>query len=420
MRIIARGLRPGRAVITAALSLALPLAPAAWADEEAAVPAVLQRLALSPGLPGADEHPPARPADVGAPPLPELDEDEAEEPVADAPDADTGDASQHEPEITPEAASAVLANEQLLLLAQTDLPAVGPLSIGTPDAGLLVNPAPFPEGPLWTIRDPSEAWATQETIDFLVAAIREVERRFPGSPRVVIGDISRPDGGRLNRHKSHQAGRDVDIGFYYERGELENFRAARARDLDVPRTWALVRALIEQTDVDRIFVDRSLIRVFYAHALEIGEDAAWLDDVFGRGERKGIIQHEKRHKDHLHVRFFNPVAQERGRVVYRVLVEAGALPPPTVRHRVRSGETLGSLARRYGTSASAIRAANGLRSSFLRAGRSYVIPIRRVPQDAGPIVVPPRRRPPSQSIATDVPQPPPAGDASALGDGGSR
>jgi penicillin-insensitive murein endopeptidase len=78
-----------------------------------------------------------------------------------------------------------------------------------------------------------------------------------------------------------------------------------------------------------------------------------------------------------------------------VLVEAGIAPPPTVKHRVRSGETLGALARRYGTSVSAIKAANGLRSSFLRAGRSYTIPIRRVPRDDGPILVPPRRLPPS-------------------------
>ena len=248
---------------------------------------------------------------------------------------------------------------------------------------------PFSPGPFWTVRDPSEAWATDETIDFVVTAIEAVEARYPGSPRLVIGDLSNPKGGRLNRHRSHQTGRDADVGFYYQRGEVGSFLAARKKDLDLPRTWALVRALVTETDVERIFVDRSLIAVLYQHALAEGEDRAWLNDIFGRTSEKGIIQHERRHKDHLHVRFYNPRAQEHGRIVYPVLVETGAAPPPMVKHRVRRGETLGSLARRYGTSVSAIRAANGLRSSRLRAGRSYTIPIRRTPPDSGPVVVPP-------------------------------
>jgi murein endopeptidase len=290
----------------------------------------------------------------------------------------------------------------LLAFARDDTSALGPLSIGTPDAGLLVNPLPMPEGPLWTIRNPAEAFATAETIAFIRAAIGAVEARYPGSPRLVIGDLSRPDGGRLNRHRSHQVGRDADLGLYYWSGGQADFALARQRDLDLPRTWALVRALLTETDVERIFLDRSMLRVLYAHALESGEDRAWLDDVFGRlGEdRKGILQHERRHKNHLHVRFYNREAQENGRLVYPVLVRRGALPPPAIKHRVRRGETLGHLARRYGTSAAAIRAANGLRGSRLRAGRGYLIPLRRVPE-LGPVAVPARRLPPSlQALAT--------------------
>jgi len=312
---------------------------------------------------------------------------------------------------TPEAA------EALLVTAQVDPAALGPLSIGTPDSGLLLNPLPLSPGPFWTVRDPSEAWATQETIDSIVTAIEAVEGRYPGSPRLVIGDLSNPKGGRLNRHRSHQAGRDADIGFYFRRGEADSFLAARKRDLDLPRTWALVRALVTETDVERIFVDRSLIAVLYQHALAEGEDRSWLNDIFGRTSEKGIIQHERRHKDHLHVRFYNPRAQERGRIVYPVLVETGAAPPPMVKHRVRPGETLGSLARRYGTSVNAIRAANGLRSSRLRAGRSYTIPIRRVPPDSGPFIVPPRRLPPemtARAVAT-VPTGAGADDAPVAG-----
>lgn len=361
---------------------------------------------------GPDAPPfPSPVADVPATVLPVAELPVPELPPIDQLPLDLPDADVPAPGARPEPAGAAaetdgdLDPEALLVTAQSDPTALGPLSIGTPDAGLLVNPVPFPEGDLWTVRDPREAWGTEETIDFIVAAIEAVEARHPGSPRVVIGDLSNPSGGRLNRHKSHQAGRDADIGFYYRRGETGSFLAARKKDLDLSRTWAFVRALVTETDVDRIFVDRSLISVLHAHAVAEGEDRGWLADVFGRDGGKGIIQHERRHKDHFHVRFFNPRAQERGRVAYPVLVETGVAPPPMVKHRVRPGETLGSLARRYGTSISAIRAANGLRSSRLRAGRSYTIPIRRTPPETGPVVVPPRRLPPDMLARATDPEP---------------
>jgi penicillin-insensitive murein endopeptidase len=292
----------------------------------------------------------------------------------------------------------------LRLIAERDPRLLGPLSIGTPDSGLLLNPVPFPEGSFWKLREPEDSWATDETIGFVVTAIEAVEARFPGSPRLVIGDISNHRGGRLDKHRSHQTGRDADIGFYYRAGEAETFRAARAKDLDAARTWTLVRALVTETDVERIFIDRSLMRALYDQALAEGDDPDWLADIFGRTAEKGIIQHEKRHKDHLHVRFYNARAQEHGRITYPVLVETGAAPPPNVRHRCRSGETLGSIARRYGTSVRAIQAANGMRGTRLRAGRSYTIPIRRAPVDSGPVVIPPRRLPPqlsARSFTTD-------------------
>ena len=338
--------------------------------------------------------------------LPVLGADNPGTPPVAPPDVETASAPR---KAAPEGSAGLEAipreTEELLVEAQRDPGALGPLSIGTPDAGLLLNPVPFPEGSFWTVRDPGESWGTDETISYVVTAIESVEARYPGSPRLVIGDLSNPKGGRLNRHRSHQAGRDADIGFYYRRGEVDTFVAARRKDLDLPRTWALVRALLTETDVDRIFVDRSVMSVLYAQALEEGEDRGWLDDVFGRSADKGVIQHVRRHKDHLHVRFYSPRAQEQGRIVYSVLVETGAAPPPTVKHRVRPGETLGGLARRYGTSASAIRAANGIRGTRLRAGRSYTIPIRRLPPDEGPVVVPPRRVPPEPLTTASAAEP---------------
>lgn len=291
------------------------------------------------------------------------------------------------------------------------------LSIGSPDAGLLVNPVAMPEGAFWTIRNPAETYGTTETIGYLQRAIETVQLQFPDSPRLVIGDISRADGGRLNRHKSHQSGRDVDLGLYYRGGEARDFRSADARSLDVERTWALIKALVTETDVERIFLDRSLQRLLEAHARELGEDR-WFAGLAGRARagRDAILQHERRHKDHLHVRFYNPLAQECARRNHRELVAQGLLPPPTVRHRVRSGESLSTVARRYGVSVTSIRKANGMRSNFLRAGQSLQIPTRRVTVEDHAVVVPPRLLPPGA-------EPPPSAQVhgtGGFGAGGGR
>lgn len=50
--------------------------------------------------------------------------------------------------------------------------------------------------------------------------------------------------------------------------------------------------------------------------------------------------------------------------------------PEVVTHRVRSGETLGSIARKYGSTVADIRKANGMRNNILRVGQRLRVPVR--------------------------------------------
>lgn len=277
---------------------------------------------------------------------------------------------------------------------------LGSLSLGTPDSAVVINSVSLPADPRWEFLPRAECWATAETVEAVRAVVAKVHEAFPATPPIVIGDIGDPDGGRLKRHASHQAGRDVDFGFFHKTGTASGFPVGTAATLDLPRNWALVRAILTCTDVEVIFLDTGIQKLLYGYAAAIGEDKAWLDRVFRyrKGSSSAVIRYARGHRTHYHVRFYNPVAQELGRRVYPMLVQAKKIKPPvfTVRHVVRDGETLGHLARRYGTSVRAIQQANGLSSSMIRAGRSYRIPLKGVSAPpVKPLIVPSRLLPPS-------------------------
>jgi len=66
------------------------------------------------------------------------------------------------------------------------------------------------------------------------------------------------------------------------------------------------------------------------------------------------------------------LASEAG--TQRLAAAAAAEPPPDVRHRVRSGESLSGIARQHGVSIESLRARNGLRGSVIHPGETLMIP----------------------------------------------
>ncbi|HEY3499085.1 MAG TPA: penicillin-insensitive murein endopeptidase [Polyangiaceae bacterium] len=281
-----------------------------------------------------------------------------------------------------------------------DLPSLGSMSLGSPSAGLLINGRQAEKSTLYEPVSPGSAWATEETLAYLDAALRRVHAENPGTLALSLGDISAQSGGPIAPHVSHQSGRDVDIGYFYK-NDTRWYRRGTAQNLDIPRNWAFVRALVTETDVELILIDNSIQALLREHALASGEDPAWVDGIFrGRGGERPLIRHARGHATHIHVRFYNPLAQETARRSYSALVARGVVPPVQsfVQHKAKKGDTLGKLSKRYGVSVVAIKRANRLKSSLIREKRTYLIPIARPRPAPEPrrLAFPPRRLPPER------------------------
>src|SRR5262249_13261294 len=152
-----------------------------------------------------------------------------------------------------------------------DLASLGPASVGRPGAGALVNGVQMLASPRWRLQDPAHAFGTQETVDALTRIIDRVNERFPaGTDPPTIGHLAGPRGGPLSPPVSHQAGRDADVGYYY-RGGPRAFVRATDDNLDMPRTWALVKAAVKETTIEMILIDHSIQRMLATYALANGE-----------------------------------------------------------------------------------------------------------------------------------------------------
>jgi len=297
-----------------------------------------------------------------------------------------------------------------------DLRSLGSMSVGSPNAGALLNGVQAAASPFYEPVSPSGAWGTQETLDYLTAALGKVHEQFPDTPPLQLGDISGRSGGHSPPHLSHQSGRDVDIAYFYNNGARWYARGT-AQNLDLPRNWAFVRALLTETDVDLILIDHSIQLLLEDYAQKHGEDPAWLSGVFRGvpGKLRPIIRHAPGHATHIHIRFFNPVAQETARRCHAQLLAAKLIHAPQsyITHRVKKNETLGMIARKYGVPVPRLRAANGLKSSVIRAKSELRVPVAaRGPAPAGPRLRLPDRRlpPPVRTTAADeanAAQPPP-------------
>jgi penicillin-insensitive murein DD-endopeptidase len=155
------------------------------------------------------------------------------------------------------------------------------------------------------------AYAHPALVLMLDRSARQVSQTARGSV-MLVGDLSRRDGGPLPGHTSHQSGRDADVGFYVKDAkgrplELNEFvtfaPTGQARDgreiyFDDWRNWLLVQAWVKDSraGLSHIFVATWLRRRLLDYAehqarfrkyvpqatllLKQPEDAAAHDDHF--------------------------------------------------------------------------------------------------------------------------------------------
>ena len=181
-------------------------------------------------------------------------------------------------------------------------------SIGRADRGSLVNGIAVPPHPGFVVRQRTRAYMTQDAADQLLHAFDVLHDNDEDAPRVEIRDASRPHGGPLDQHRSHQSGRDVDIGYFLTRcGNTCAHRRLHPRDLDAARQWRLIETWLREGAVEYIFIDHALQEPLYEAAREAGASRAQLQAWFqwprAADVRFGTIRHVPRHADHMHVRF---------------------------------------------------------------------------------------------------------------------
>lgn len=199
-----------------------------------------------------------------------------------------------------------IGDELTLIVDRGVLPEFAPRNEdrGTLKVGVQLEP-----GKGYFIKRPHLAYGTTTCVKAIKSVLSSYRQRAKGGPQVHVGDISARGGGPLKGHKSHQKGIDVDVGLVLKGADADEvrFRTGNEGNLDVPRTWALLKAFVDHPDVRAIFLDYRLQKLLYEHARKQKVSEAKLDELFqyprGKGRAFGIIRHWKGHKDHFHVRF---------------------------------------------------------------------------------------------------------------------
>jgi murein endopeptidase len=163
---------------------------------------------------------------------------------------------------------------------------------------------------LYRIWFPERAWARPEAVEVISRAAEEMAWLAPHADPLVIGDISKQGGGRIEPHMSHRGGADIDISLYWDdaRAIVGDYPGASPDRLDLETNWLLIESLLGSGYIDRILLDQANIDRLKAYTIDSGhltEDEA--EAIFPERSTRnraatGIVHHAPRHHEHMHVR----------------------------------------------------------------------------------------------------------------------
>ncbi len=194
--------------------------------------------------------------------------------------------------------------------------------------------------PAYTAAD--ARWGLAQFVAMLERAARAVRKNYPDAV-LAVGHLSRKGGGEIERHASHESGRDADLGFYVKdhlgrQARADHFVAFRGDGtapswpgarFDDERNWALLAAMLgdERVRISHIFVASPLRARLLAYAARIGAPS-WLRSRAAEAmvQPRGALPHD----DHFHVRIGCPSAMDR------------CVELPTARRRARGPRAVAS------------------------------------------------------------------------------
>ncbi len=195
-------------------------------------------------------------------------------------------------------------------------------SVGSPTDGHLFGGSRLADAPhlrfLPAYASEDARWALGTLVALVDRSGRAVRRLFPDAV-LSVGHLSRRGGGDIDRHASHESGRDADLSFYIRSqthhplysDHMVSFRGDGTAPswpgaiFDDARNWALVSAIVQDPHarVTYIFVAAPLRARLLAFAQHIGAPLA----VRNRAaelmvQPRGSLPHD----DHFHVRIGCP------------------------------------------------------------------------------------------------------------------
>ena len=198
------------------------------------------------------------------------------------------------------------------------------LSVGYPNGGWQVRAKKLRRASYLRIKTSSRSngYGHPALVLMLRRSAREIARAAPGSI-LIVGDLSRRDGGPLSGHRSHQSGRDADVAFFMRDASgrmvapdgLVAFDGnGKAKDgsgmvFDDRRNWLLVQSWVRdrRAGLSHIFVSQPLRARLLAYGQRTAEFRQYVGEVAVLLKQP---ENASPHDDHFHVRIACPRRQE--------------------------------------------------------------------------------------------------------------